>query len=218
MTTLIALSPDWEGMPPEFIEGALLAANANPSAMEPEQWLPVLMHGGVSEDEPTSVSHENKAAILSHFENQYLHIKAGEYSLPETLQWQDAEGVTEAMGHFAEGFLAVWPYVEPNWAERNMSDGTARMLSALLTTCMLMMDEADTLAQMQEAGIEGMPEPEAMYASLPLMITEVVMAADELQQGGSAAQSVNPYKSVGRNDPCPCGSGKKFKQCCGSHQ
>jgi len=20
---------------------------------------------------------------------------------------------------------------------------------------------------------------------------------------------------VGRNDPCPCGSGKKFKKCCG---
>ena len=24
----------------------------------------------------------------------------------------------------------------------------------------------------------------------------------------------NPFKSVGRNDPCPCGSGKKFKKCC----
>jgi hypothetical protein len=23
-----------------------------------------------------------------------------------------------------------------------------------------------------------------------------------------------PKKKVGRNDPCPCGSGKKFKQCC----
>ncbi|MBI3255397.1 MAG: preprotein translocase subunit SecA [Candidatus Andersenbacteria bacterium] len=23
----------------------------------------------------------------------------------------------------------------------------------------------------------------------------------------------NPYKDVGRNDPCPCGSGKKFKKC-----
>ena len=21
---------------------------------------------------------------------------------------------------------------------------------------------------------------------------------------------------VGRNDPCPCGSGKKYKQCCGA--
>jgi hypothetical protein len=24
----------------------------------------------------------------------------------------------------------------------------------------------------------------------------------------------NPYRHVGRNDPCPCGSGKKFKKCC----
>ena len=24
----------------------------------------------------------------------------------------------------------------------------------------------------------------------------------------------NPFKSVGRNDPCPCGSGRKFKKCC----
>jgi hypothetical protein len=25
---------------------------------------------------------------------------------------------------------------------------------------------------------------------------------------------VNPLRGVGRNDPCPCGSGKKFKKCC----
>jgi uncharacterized protein len=24
----------------------------------------------------------------------------------------------------------------------------------------------------------------------------------------------NPYRGIGRNDPCPCGSGKKFKKCC----
>jgi preprotein translocase subunit SecA len=26
----------------------------------------------------------------------------------------------------------------------------------------------------------------------------------------------NPYAGVGRNDPCPCGSGKKFKKCHGA--
>lgn len=26
--------------------------------------------------------------------------------------------------------------------------------------------------------------------------------------------SVREYKKIGRNDPCPCGSGKKFKNCC----
>ncbi|MBL9122991.1 MAG: SEC-C domain-containing protein, partial [Planctomycetaceae bacterium] len=25
----------------------------------------------------------------------------------------------------------------------------------------------------------------------------------------------NQGPRVGRNDPCPCGSGKKFKKCCG---
>ncbi|MEO5376118.1 MAG: DUF1186 domain-containing protein [Alphaproteobacteria bacterium] len=30
----------------------------------------------------------------------------------------------------------------------------------------------------------------------------------------AAAALVNPFKGVGRNDPCPCGSGKKFKKCC----
>jgi hypothetical protein len=29
-----------------------------------------------------------------------------------------------------------------------------------------------------------------------------------------AEPSINPLRHVGRNDPCPCGSGKKFKKCC----
>jgi hypothetical protein len=28
------------------------------------------------------------------------------------------------------------------------------------------------------------------------------------------APVTNPLRAVGRNDPCPCGSGKKFKKCC----
>ena len=31
----------------------------------------------------------------------------------------------------------------------------------------------------------------------------------------SAAAQPGPTGKVGRNDPCPCGSGKKFKKCCG---
>jgi SEC-C motif-containing protein len=26
---------------------------------------------------------------------------------------------------------------------------------------------------------------------------------------------VNQSPKIGRNDPCPCGSGKKYKKCCG---
>ena len=29
---------------------------------------------------------------------------------------------------------------------------------------------------------------------------------------------VRAQKKVGRNDPCPCGSGKKYKKCCGREE
>jgi len=34
-------------------------------------------------------------------------------------------------------------------------------------------------------------------------------------EGSSPLQPVRRGKKVGRNEPCPCGSGKKFKKCCG---
>lgn len=38
------------------------------------------------------------------------------------------------------------------------------------------------------------------------------------QHGGSIGPDtrVNPNRDIGRNDPCPCGSGKKFKKCHGA--
>ncbi|TCH99135.1 hypothetical protein EJV46_09615 [Roseococcus sp. SYP-B2431] len=29
-----------------------------------------------------------------------------------------------------------------------------------------------------------------------------------------SAPAANPLRYVGRNDPCPCGSGRKAKKCC----
>jgi uncharacterized protein YecA (UPF0149 family) len=43
---------------------------------------------------------------------------------------------------------------------------------------------------------------------------------DQLQfVGGEATAPKQPKlsaKKAGRNDPCPCGSGKKYKKCCGA--
>ena len=36
--------------------------------------------------------------------------------------------------------------------------------------------------------------------------------------GGVAPAPVKAQSAVGRNDPCPCGSGKKFKKCCGRNE
>lgn len=36
----------------------------------------------------------------------------------------------------------------------------------------------------------------------------------ELALQSQPAQAINPNRDVSRNDPCPCGSNKKYKKCC----
>lgn len=43
------------------------------------------------------------------------------------------------------------------------------------------------------------------------------MMAKQQQKNAAMPQAMDPrFKNVGRNDPCPCGSGKKFKKCHGA--
>jgi hypothetical protein len=39
-------------------------------------------------------------------------------------------------------------------------------------------------------------------------------ATEMLRSAVAGGQRRNPLRHVGRNDPCPCGSGKKYKKCC----
>lgn len=68
----------------------------------------------------------------------------------------------------------------------------------------------------------------AREESETLSDTEYAEAFDEMMKsmkpkrlrrilGETSEPYVNPYKNIGRNDPCPCGSGKKYKKCCGKN-
>ncbi len=187
---------------PEFIEGALLAANMTPKALTAQQWIEPLVELD---------KQQAQATLVQHFEQQYGLLMSCQYQCLATL----TENQLESLADFAEGFMTVWPVIEPGWNEVDtLTDGTVRMLQALLTTMMLAIDEASTHQQMKQAGIESPPTLQSLLPQLDIMINEVAKAADDAMQG-MKAQSVNPYKEVGRNDPCVCGSGKKFKQCCG---
>ena len=44
---------------------------------------------------------------------------------------------------------------------------------------------------------------------------EVGTSIKAREERAAKAEKEKMFKNVGRNDPCPCGSGKKFKKCCG---
>ncbi len=47
------------------------------------------------------------------------------------------------------------------------------------------------------------------------MRKQKAMAANLRTNGGEPAAPITKKKDISRNAPCPCGSGKKYKQCCG---
>lgn len=190
---------------PFFIEGAVLAANMSPKALSPTLWIAPLVELDKQQAEPH---------LIQHFEQQYSYLMACEYDALGLLLGEKVS--TQNMSEFAEGFMTVWPTIESGWNEVDLiPDGTVRMLQALLTTFMLAVNEKTTQQQMLEAGIDQPPTLDSLLPQLNLMINEVAKAADDTQQG-SKAHSINPYKGIGRNDLCICGSQKKFKHCCGA--
>lgn len=61
-------------------------------------------------------------------------------------------------------------------------------------------------AKVTEEGFEKMPEINLVDGKL------------SQNKDGISKTIVNEGPKVGRNDPCPCGSGKKYKNCCGKNQ
>ncbi|MFL9765428.1 SEC-C metal-binding domain-containing protein [Vibrio cyclitrophicus] len=198
---LLNLPESTTDITPQFIEGAILASNLATKPLDPEAWLAVIA---------PEAGKELVSMVTEQINRQHNLIQRNEYLLTDVLADGD---FNEQFADFAEGFMMVWPTVEEQWQTVTMADGTLRMLQALLTTLMLAIDEEQTQQQMIAAGLENPPSLQDLVGQVDLMISEVALAADEAMLGNKS-QSVNPFKGIGRNDPCPCESGKKFKQCC----
>ena len=73
-------------------------------------------------------------------------------------------------------------------------------------------------ARKREGGIRREEQAQITNASLEDAAISLVdggkLSKDE---GGINKTVVNTEPKIGRNDPCPCGSGKKYKNCCGKN-
>jgi preprotein translocase subunit SecA len=69
----------------------------------------------------------------------------------------------------------------------------------------------------EEAQAVAPPQSASPSVPSPARAPRLVFHRGDTGQGPSSAAPVHrDGEKVGRNDPCPCGSGKKYKKCCGS--
>ena len=122
----------------------------------------------------------------------------------------DEEGI-EAVVPWAAGFMmgaAQWPdeATESEEAQRALIPIAARMASSPDE-----LGDDEGRAVYESARKECPPAKdlgEALY-----QIVEGVFTLKTLNVPNEPVRRESPR--IGRNDPCPCGSGKKYKQCCG---
>jgi preprotein translocase subunit SecA len=72
----------------------------------------------------------------------------------------------------------------------------------------------ETAAVHQDAGGYGVAEN--LRATADVVAPPGAATAEQSNESVAVKTIVRDQPKVGRNDPCPCGSGKKYKKCCGA--
>jgi preprotein translocase subunit SecA len=134
------------------------------------------------------------------------------------------------MDHLKEGIgLRGYGQVNPLQAYQKegydmFEDMIRRMEADVIEKLMSVQLRTEPAAGRPRVAVEGAEVDEALPAELEAMQRRQRQAARVTLSHGAAATPGEPAKvetvrrdadKVGRNDPCPCGSGKKYKKCHG---
>ncbi|MEW6518296.1 MAG: preprotein translocase subunit SecA [Thermodesulfobacteriota bacterium] len=114
-----------------------------------------------------------------------------------------------SMDHLKEG-IGLRGYGQKNPLDEYKKEGY-KMFTELMQR--VKEKTVSTLLRVQLARSEEVEELEAERRRRQQQME--MTRSDELQAGDKKKQPRREVPKVGRNAPCPCGSGKKYKKCCG---
>ena len=92
-----------------------------------------------------------------------------------------------------------------------------RMIETINYKAITVLMRAQIPVREGDAVREAAPEKRQDYSKYQSQKTDIMQAGQQDTREKQKQQPIHAEKTVGRNDPCPCGSGKKYKQCCGKN-
>jgi uncharacterized protein len=211
-----------EAMRLDEVQGYLCAALSGPQAIPEDQWLADVLG---SEDALESDAGSEAAELLRAFAVALeAELAAGEPPVLLLYPKDDDEDSPSDYLPWCQAYLAGVDAAEDDWFEflgetegDDEDNEEITYLDERLFPLMLLTGDAEAAAR--EHG-EEWPDGEELddvrnecEEDLPQAVTDIYRFW--LAKRGTATIRRDEPK-VGRNEPCPCGSGKKFKQCCGA--
>ncbi|AVZ79198.1 YecA family protein [Zoogloeaceae bacteirum Par-f-2] len=197
----------------EMLDGFLAAVIASPEPIPQEVWLPAVWSAHADALSFGSGRQMQQAIRLVLRYHNELVATIGLDDSWEPFCYAASEGDTLAIGEewmagLTQG-LELWP---EQWETRVPADDAtavreeiARLAATWGSPAAATADEQTRLLWLEEAG-QALARIRARWQAAGLSGPTLL----QIEQSTVVASS-----GVGRNEPCPCGSGKKYKKCCG---
>ena len=196
-------------LPLDAIQGLFAAISSTTTPTPRERWLPEVLgeaHAFESQEDADAI-----VDLLERFREEtarQLHEGEGfDFIL------YGPEGDEDDLAAWADGYLIGVELAEPSWEEQ----ADAEDLDNILYPFLVLTGQARELAT--ENGGEWMSEAEEakMVADIRAGLADHLLDVREYWFERARPETVKrEAPKVGRNDPCPCGSGKKYKNCHGT--
>lgn len=198
----------------EELDGFFCALVAGPDIVMPSEYLPEVLGSEASEVhqfESLEEANDILTLMTRHWNDIAGMLSKGQVYFP--LLVEDEKGV-EHGNDWARGFIRGTRLRHDGWAELLADDDHGGCMIPMLMLC----HEHD-----EDPAVRPKPiGPEQREKVIESMAAGLVGADRYFRQHWKpAAGSHRPVlrdisSKIGRNDPCLCGSGKKYKHCCGS--
>jgi len=198
----------------EELDGFFAALIAGPEPVMPSEYHHEVFGADMSEAvEFASLEEANEIlALLTRYWNKIAStLYKGEIHVPMILE--DEKG--EIHGNdWARGFMRGMHMRHEGWAELVNDE----KYGGSLVPMMALYHEHDEDPEMRSDPIT----PDKREQVIAFMAAGLMNAYEYFRkerEGDLGVHATEPRRStpkIGRNDPCPCGSGKKYKKCCGS--
>ena len=202
----------------ETVDGFLVALACSPELVKPSEYIPMILGKEADSDEGSFESVEEAERFMKLLMTHWNHILRTfrEDKVHYPLFLEDADG--NAPGNdWAEGFTRGMKFQPAKWSEllEDEEHGGALVPIFVLAN----ENHPDPEMRPYEKPIDQ-EQRERLHAGLAVGAKLAYRYFERHRQmNARAAKESSTFRrdtpKIGRNAPCPCGSGKKFKQCCG---
>jgi uncharacterized protein len=200
----------------EMIDGFFAALICGPEIVLPSECLPEIW-GDERVNEPkfetTQILQEFLSLIMRHWNAISHTLHSGDAFLPLLLN--DENGVARA-NDWANGFMRGMEKRRDSWSSLMEDEEHGGSLIPILALAHEHHPDPEMRPYKEPISAE-MRERLILGAAAGVMAIYDYFEAERIfaaRGSGAASNFRRDAPKVGRNEPCPCGSGKKFKHCC----